>query len=94
MVKFGQIADLKRQPVVKRMKTAFPIPMQQQMEQGMPATSKRQFRFMEAVAHGGIKKPGLSEAKAAEYVSGQSPKSLPESAPKRRYKPKYPRPDK
>lgn len=44
----------------------------------MPATSKAQFRFMEAVAHGGIKKPGLSEAKAKEYVSGQNYKSLPE----------------
>lgn len=45
----------------------------------MPASSKKQFRFMEAVAHGSIKKPGLSPAKAAEYVSGQSPKGLPES---------------
>lgn len=44
----------------------------------MPATSKAQFRYMQAVAHGSIKKPGLSKAKAAEYVSGQSPKGLPE----------------
>jgi len=35
------------------------------------------------VAHGGIKKAGLPPEKAAEYVSGQSPKSLPESAPKK-----------
>jgi len=44
----------------------------------MPAKSKAQFRFMQAVAHGGIKKPGLSEATAKEYVSGQTPKGLPE----------------
>jgi len=43
----------------------------------MPAKSKAQFRFMQAVAHGGVKKPGLSAGKAAEYVSGQSPKGLP-----------------
>lgn len=51
----------------------------------MPATSKKQFRFMEAVAHGGIKRPGLTPAKAAEYVSGESPKGLPEKAPKPKY---------
>ena len=50
----------------------------------MPATSKAQFRFMEAVAHGSIKKKGLSRAKAAEYVQGQSPKGLPSKAKKRR----------
>ena len=44
----------------------------------MPAVSKAQFRFMEGVAHGSIKKPGLSASKAKEYVSGQSPKNLPE----------------
>jgi len=46
----------------------------------MPATSKAQFRFMQAVAHGSAKAPGLSKEKAAEYVSGQSPKGLPEKA--------------
>ena len=45
----------------------------------MPATSKKQFRFMQGVAGGSIKAPGLSKAKASEYVSGQSPKGLPES---------------
>lgn len=44
----------------------------------MPATSKAQFRFMQGVAHGNIKAKGLSRAKAAEYVSGQSPTGLPE----------------
>jgi hypothetical protein len=44
----------------------------------MPATSKAQFRFMQGVAHGSIKKPGLSQMQAAEYVSGESPKGLPE----------------
>jgi hypothetical protein len=46
----------------------------------MPATSKKQFKFMEAVKHGAIKKPGLSPAKAAEFVDGQSPKGLPEKS--------------
>ena len=43
----------------------------------MPATSKAQFRFMQGVAHGSIKRPGLSKGKAAEFVQGQSPKTLP-----------------
>ncbi len=33
---------------------------------------------MQGVAHGSIKKPGLSEEKAKEYVQGESPKNLPE----------------
>jgi len=49
----------------------------------MPATSKAQYRFMEAVAHGGIKKKGLPAAKAKEYVAGQSYKGLPAKARKR-----------
>lgn len=36
---------------------------------------------MEAVAHGSIRKPGLSAHKAAEYVQGQHPKGLPEHVP-------------
>lgn len=43
----------------------------------MPAKSKAQFRFMAAVEHGGIKKPGLSPSKAAEFVDTVSYKSLP-----------------
>lgn len=43
----------------------------------MPATSKKQFRFMAAVEHGGIKKKGLSRAKAKEFVQGVNYKSLP-----------------
>jgi hypothetical protein len=46
----------------------------------MPAISKAQFRFMQAVAHGDVKKPGLSASKAAEFVQGQSPKKLPARA--------------
>lgn len=47
----------------------------------MPARSKAQFRMMEGIAHGSIKpKGGLTKAKAAEYVAGQSPKGLPEKA--------------
>lgn len=51
----------------------------------MPATSRAQFRFMQAVAHGTAKKKpkGLSQGEATEYVRGQSPKGLPERAPKR-----------
>jgi hypothetical protein len=47
----------------------------------MPAVSKKQFKFMEAIKHGGIKKPGLSPEKAAEYVSGghKQYESLPET---------------
>lgn len=50
----------------------------------MPAKSRAQFRFMQAVAHEGIKKSGLSAAEAAEFVSGQSPKGLPEKKPRKR----------
>jgi hypothetical protein len=44
----------------------------------MPAKSKAQFRFMQAVAHGKAKSKGLSVKEAKEYVKGQSPKGLPE----------------
>lgn len=40
----------------------------------MPATSKAQFKFMQAVAHKGIKKPGLSPSVAKEYVSANKGK--------------------
>lgn len=53
----------------------------------MPAVSQRQFRLMHAVASGSAKVPGLSKAKAREFVAGQSPKDLPEKAfskPKKR----------
>lgn len=49
----------------------------------MPAKSRAQFRFMQGVAHGDIQARGLNRAKAAEYVSGQSPKGLPERKKKR-----------
>src|SRR5574341_78767 len=47
----------------------------------MPAKSKRQYRFMQAIAHGAkpYKGKGPSQAQAKEYISGQSPKGLPES---------------
>lgn len=46
----------------------------------MPAKSRAQYRFMQAVAHGTAKKKpkGLSKREAKEYVKGQSPKGLPE----------------
>lgn len=43
----------------------------------MPAVSKAQFRFMESVASGDIKRKGLSKKQAKEYIAGQSPKKLP-----------------
>lgn len=49
----------------------------------MPAKSKAQFRFMEAVKHGGIKKPGLSPDKASEFVDTTSYKGLPEQVGKK-----------
>ncbi len=48
----------------------------------MPAKSRAQHRFMEGVAHGTIKAPGLSKREAVEYVAGQSPKKLPEKVKK------------
>lgn len=51
----------------------------------MPAKSKKQFRFMAAVEHGGIKKKGLSKKEAAEFVDSSSYQELPEKA-----KPKKP----
>jgi len=47
----------------------------------MPAKSKKQFRLMQAAAHGKAKVKGLSKGEAAEFVKGQSPKGLPETAP-------------
>ncbi len=43
----------------------------------MPPKSKAQARFMRAVASGEVKKPGLSRAKAREYVEGYPTKKLP-----------------
>ena len=43
----------------------------------MPAKSKAQFRFMQAVAHGTARKEGPTKAQAREFVAGQSPKGLP-----------------
>jgi hypothetical protein len=52
----------------------------------MPAKSKAQFRLMQAAAHGKLrKKGGPSRAVAQEFVSGQSPKGLPEKAKKTKY---------
>jgi hypothetical protein len=48
----------------------------------MPAKSKAQYRFMQAVAHGGIKAKGLSRKEAEEFVQGVNYKSLPERSKK------------
>lgn len=51
-----------------------------------PVTSRKQFRFFKAVESGTAKKrpKGLSKEEAAEQTRGQSPKNLPEKAPKRK----------
>jgi hypothetical protein len=58
--------------------------LQQPEEKEMPATSRAQFRFMEGVKHGSIKKKGLTPEKAAEYVNGGHNEytSLPEKKSK------------
>ena len=50
----------------------------------MPVKSKAQYRFMKAVESGDLKKKGLSKQEAAEFTKGQSPKSLPEKAKKKK----------
>lgn len=49
-----------------------------------PVKSKAQARFMREVESGAIKKPGLSKAKAAEFVEGVPTKNLPEKVKKKR----------
>jgi hypothetical protein len=48
----------------------------------MPAKSKQQYNYMQAIIHGGITNPSLSPAKAKEFVKNVDYKSLP----KRRFK--------
>lgn len=43
----------------------------------MPAESKAQFGLMGMVASGKKKLPGMSRAKAKEFVRGVNPKKLP-----------------
>lgn len=49
----------------------------------MPAKSKAQFKFMEAVKHGSIKKHGLSPSKAAEFTDTTNYKTLPKKTKKK-----------
>lgn len=45
------------------------------------AKSRKQFRYLQAAAHGKLRgKGGPSPATAKEMLGGQSPKGLPESA--------------
>lgn len=44
----------------------------------MPAVSKSQFKFMQAIKNGNIVKPDLSPQQASEFVDTTSYKSLPE----------------
>jgi hypothetical protein len=46
-----------------------------------PAVSRAQYRYFQAVAHGGVHQPGLPAAKAREYVAGQAYKNLPARSP-------------
>ena len=48
----------------------------------MPVKSKSQMRFMQGVAHGNIKKPGLSASQAQEFIDKTKKKKLPEKAKK------------
>lgn len=48
----------------------------------MPARSKLQYRMMQGIAHGSIKKKGLSVAKAKEFVKGVAYKLLPKKKKK------------
>lgn len=43
----------------------------------MPPKSKKQAKFMRAVASGKVKAKGLSRKEAKEYVSGYSLRGLP-----------------
>lgn len=54
----------------------------------MPPKSKKQAKFMRAVASGSIKKKGLSKKEAKEYVSGHSTKGLPTRVKKKKSKKK------
>lgn len=52
----------------------------------MPVKSKKQFRFLQALIHGGLKNPpsGLTSTKAQEFIDKtKSYKSLPESKKKK-----------
>ena len=50
----------------------------------MPAVSKRQFAYMQGVAHGSIKSKSLSKKQAKEFISGQKPTGLPQRAKKKK----------
>jgi len=43
----------------------------------MPATSRKQYRFMKAVENGAIKDPNLTPEQAAEFTEGQKYQDLP-----------------
>lgn len=49
----------------------------------MPAKSKAQYRFMQGVASGSIKAPGLSKKQAKEFAAKtKNPKKLPKRVKK------------
>lgn len=52
----------------------------------MPASSKKQFRFMKALSSGNTQKPGITKEQASEYVSANNGNTaydkLPETKPK------------
>ncbi len=65
--------------------------LQRQATMPNKATSKRQFRFFQAIKGGSASAPGLSPEKAGEMLGHQSPKGLPESK-KKRPRTKFPKP--
>ena len=46
----------------------------------MPAKSRNQFRYMQALIHGKVKDATMSPEKAKEYVNNVDYKSLPEKS--------------
>lgn len=50
----------------------------------MPAVSQKQYKFMQGVATGKIKKKGLSRLKSLEFVKGVHYEGLPKRAVNRR----------
>lgn len=50
----------------------------------MPVKSEAQRRFMEGVAHGDIKKKGLSKEEAKEFLSHKPSKPLPQRVKKKK----------
>ena len=51
----------------------------------MPAKSRKQYAFMRAVSEGRIHAPGLTQAKAREFVQGVNYRKLPNRVSKSKH---------